>query len=72
MGLQEEFEVSAQILLREFDVKMDVNVTKERDQNNEKISKQKAELKANKEMMKKLKEINHYDIALYKLGLNMI
>ena len=68
VGLQEEFEVSSEIIVREFDLKMDVNVTKERDQSNEKIASQKAALKADKKLMKKLRDVNHYDIALYKLG----
>ena len=68
IGLQEEFEISSEIIVREFDLKMDVNVTKERDQSNEKIAAQKAALKADKKLMKKLRDVNHYDIALYKLG----
>lgn len=68
VGLQEEFEVSSEIIVREFDLKMDVNVTKERDQSNEKIASQKAALKADKKLMKKLRDVNHYDVALYKLG----
>ena len=68
VGLQEEFEISAELLLREMDVVMPVNVTKERDQSNEKSSQLKAKLKGNKALMQRLKEINHYDVALYKLG----
>eukprot|EP00597_Dinobryon_sp_UTEXLB2267_P012007 CAMPEP_0170123592 /NCGR_PEP_ID=MMETSP0020_2-20130122/17581_1 /TAXON_ID=98059 /ORGANISM="Dinobryon sp., Strain UTEXLB2267" /LENGTH=250 /DNA_ID=CAMNT_0010355179 /DNA_START=48 /DNA_END=800 /DNA_ORIENTATION=- len=68
VGLQEEFEVSSELLLREMDVEMVVNVTKERDQSNEKSSQLKAKLKANKSLMQRLKEINHYDVALYELA----
>lgn len=68
VGVQEEFDISAELLLREMDVEMAVNVTKERDQSNEKSSQLKAKLKGNKALMQRLKEINHYDVALYGLG----
>eukprot|EP01038_Epipyxis_sp_PR26KG_P007603 gene7603-10353_t len=67
IGLQEEFDLSVQLLLRMTNITMEVNIIKERDQNNENIVNQKMELKSNRQYMKRLEEVNTYDYQLYKI-----
>lgn len=69
MGIQEEFDISVQVMLREFQVSMNYTVKKERDMSNAGIAKEKKRLKSNENVMAKLKEINHYDVALYQLSI---
>lgn len=68
MGIQEEFEISAKLVLREMQVQMNFTLVKERDMSTAQTAIEKAKLKSDKNIMNKLAEANTYDIALYKLG----
>lgn len=68
MGIQEEFDISVQVMLREFQVSMNYTVKKERDMSNAGVAKKKAVLKGSAGIMNKLREINHYDVTLYELA----
>ena len=73
VGLQEEFEISAKVLIREMNVPADkakdIGLVNEREQgSNKNIKKQKGEILENKDLMNRVREVNDYDIKLYKLG----
>lgn len=68
VGLQEAYDISVEAILREFSMNITVEVKKERDQGNKQISEQKALLKNNATLMARVKDINHYDYALYSLA----
>lgn len=70
VGLQEEFDVSALLLARELGLNdRNVSVVKEREQQGMKqIKLKKAEITSNATLMHRVREVNDYDIRLYKLG----
>lgn len=71
VGIQEEFSLSSAALAREMGLS-DGNVTvlKEREQQGMKqIKQRKAELIKNEPLMKRLREVNNYDIQLYNLAI---
>jgi hypothetical protein len=71
VGLQEEFETSSEALIREMNMtsKMPkVEIKKERDQSNGQLSKKKADLRDNEQLMNRAREVNQYDTRLYQLG----
>ena len=69
IGLQEEYEVSVHLLLREMRVSIPVNIQRERDQQvNRRVTEQKKAIKANQELIRRVREVNMYDIHLYELG----
>jgi hypothetical protein len=73
IGLQEEFEISAKILIRLMGIPKDkwneISLANEREQgSNKQIKKQKQEILDDIELMGKVREFNDYDIRLYKLG----
>lgn len=68
VGIQEVFDISVQVMLREFQVSMNYTIKKERDMSNAGITREKQKLRSNTVLTKKLREINKYDIALYELA----
>jgi hypothetical protein len=68
VGLQEEFEISAKLILLEMNVVMNFTFVKERDQSNAQIVREKAAIKNNNAIMEKLRQLNHFDIDLYAYG----
>jgi hypothetical protein len=68
IGLQEAYDLSVEVLLRELKVEVDIPVLKERDQSNAGIARQKSAIKNNKPLVEKVRKINHYDDKLYQLG----
>lgn len=71
IGLQEEFQLSSELLLRELgmaDKLPQPEIKKERDQSTGKTSEQKAAIKADQELMRLAREVNQYDLRLYKKG----
>lgn len=70
IGLQEEFDLSAVLLSRELGLDdRNVTVVKEREQQGMKqIKAKKAEITSNSSLMARVREVNDYDIRLYKLG----
>ena len=70
VGIQEAYDLSVQVMIRELNVPVKVEVKKERDQQSSKsITKQKADIKANNTLLARVREVNAYDIRLYHLGL---
>lgn len=71
VGLQEEFDVSAILLARELGLNdHNVTVVKEREQQGMKqIKIKKAEITSNDNLMSRLRQVNDYDIQIYKLGM---
>jgi hypothetical protein len=70
VGVQEAYDLSVQVMLRELNVPAQVDVKKERDQQSSKsIAKQKAAIKNNATLLARVREVNAYDVKLYKLGL---
>jgi hypothetical protein len=69
VGIQEAYDISVQVLLRELQMDIKVSVLKERDQGNTKlIARQKKELKENKRLMSRVNELNQVDHDLYALA----
>ena len=73
VGLQEEFEISAKLLIREMQIPNDkaqsITLVNEREQgSNKNIKKQKEEILNNDELMNRVREVNSYDIQLYQAG----
>lgn len=70
VGIQEAYDISVKVLLREFNISINSPILKERDQNSGKISLQKKELKANSTLITKFQELNKFDYDLYNLGIS--
>lgn len=73
IGLQEEFEISVQLLLREMhfpsSIASNITIAKEREQtSNRKISKEKKEIRTNESLMARIRIANIFDIRLYRQG----
>ena len=68
VGIQEAYDISVQLLMRELNVTLQTTIKKEREQGNAKISAQKKELKANSALMQRYKDLNSIDYELYRLG----
>lgn len=69
VGLLEAYDISVDILIREFGVDIKPSDIKERDQSSGKIKEEKDAIKKNDQLMARLKEFNHYDRDLYSLGM---
>jgi hypothetical protein len=70
IALQEEFDLSAKAFARSV-IRNDtfLKITKERDQqSSKKLKQEKQAIKSNSVVMRRLREVNHYDIRLYNLG----
>jgi len=65
VGLQEEFTLTAQTLLRKVNASIPYEVKKERDQKNEKLDRKKSDLRADGPLMQRAREVNRYDVQLY-------
>ena len=69
VGLQEAYDISVRLLLREMNMDyLNVTVFKERDQSDRRTTEQKNKLRKNKKLMERTKDVNSFDIKLYKLG----
>jgi hypothetical protein len=69
VGLQEAYDLSVKIMLREFNMSLDIEIQKERDQGTSlSIKRQKDELKGNKPLMDRVRQVNSHDLQLYELG----
>jgi hypothetical protein len=71
IGLQEEFQISSELLLREMamtDKLPATEIKKERDQSTGSTSEQKAAIKGNAGLMRRAREVNQYDLRLYAKG----
>lgn len=75
VGLQEEFAVSSEALIREMGMSKLLpapDIKKERDQSNARLARDKAEIKGNATLLHRAREVNEYDIRLYKLGTDVV
>ena len=69
IGIQEAYDLSVKIMLRELSVNHELSVVKERDQaSSKKMKMKKMEILNNSTAIKKLRDHNFWDIELYKLG----
>lgn len=68
VGLQEAYDISVEVLLREYGQTLNITIAKERDQNTKQLREQKMKLSSNEALMRRLREINHFDLDLYSLG----
>lgn len=69
VGIQEEYDISVQVMLREFNMTLNTKIKKERDQiSNQLITVQKAAIKSNETLLSRLRLVNTYDVQLYKIG----
>ena len=74
IGLQEAYEISVELLVREINQMNLQNqsnvqvplIKKERDQSNEKIVQQKLKIKNNENVMNRAKELNRFDLEVYQ------
>lgn len=69
VGIQEAYEFSVEILLREFDMKLDIELPTERqDLSNKKLKRDKDAVKNDQELMARAAAVNSFDMRLYKFG----
>ena len=68
VGLQEAYEFSVEILLREFDMKLSIDLPTERQDHNKKLLMDKDAVKSNEAWMRRAEEVNSFDMRLYKYG----
>ena len=69
VGIQEEYEVSVAVMLREFNVTINASLTKERNQQKSKsVQRQKALIREDGRLQDRMKEVNFYDLQLYNIG----
>lgn len=68
--MQEEYELSVQVMLRELGVSLTTEIKNERSQQSKsKIKREKARIKANLGLFTRLKDVNVFDLNLYYLAL---
>ena len=69
VGIQEEYEVSVAVMLRELNVTINASLTKERNQQKSKsVQRQKASIRDDGRLQDRMKEVNFYDLQLYNIG----
>ena len=70
IGLQEAYEISVKVLLRELGLdSMKLSpIKKERDQSNKSLNRSKKKIKDNKLLMERTKLVNKWDAQLYERG----
>jgi hypothetical protein len=70
VGIQEAYDYSVEILLREFDMQLSIELPTERqDKSNKKLKSDKNAVKGNVVWMKRAEEVNSYDMRLYNYGM---
>ena len=69
IGIQEAYEISVKVLLREMNMShIDIPIEKERDMNTKTLIEQKNKIKKDDKLMARVRAINAEDIALYQIG----
>ena len=69
IGIQEAYEISVKVLLREMNMShIDIPIEKERDMNTKTLVEQKNKIKKDDKLMARVRAINAEDIALYQIG----
>ena len=69
VGIQEAYDLSVKVMLRELNVSASISVLKERDQNNNDLRMKKKAILDNKEQMKRMRDLNAFDLRLYGIGM---
>lgn len=69
VGIQEAYDFSVELLLREFDMKLSIELPKERQDSSKKLKENKDKVKSDKGLMKKAEDVNYYDMMLYRYGM---
>ncbi len=72
VGLQEEYDVSVEMLLREFNSSVKVPTKREREQTTPKQAREKSAIKSDKKLIQKAIENNSFDMLLYTVGKKII
>ncbi len=68
VGLQEAYELSVEVMLRELGLTINIPVKREREQVSKSQQMKKSEIISNEQYMKRAKEVNQYDTLLYELA----
>lgn len=69
MGIQEEYDLSVLVMLRELGIPLTTDIKKERDQQKSaSLAKQKEDIKSNEVLTSRLRVVNSFDIDLYQLA----
>jgi hypothetical protein len=69
IGIQEEYDISVKVMLKELNITLNTVIKKERDQKSSKsIALQKKEIKSNDKIISRMREVNSFDVELYNLG----
>jgi hypothetical protein len=69
VGIQEAYEISVKVLLREMNMShITIPIEKERDMNTKSLVEQKNKIKNNAQLMARVRALNAEDIALYTMG----
>lgn len=68
IGLQEAYEISIELMLRELGFMTTIPVKREREQASKSQQKQKQLIVTNVSLMNRAQEVNRYDLQLYELG----
>lgn len=68
VGLQEVYDLSVDMLLREFQIKLDIKLPKERSESSKGVKEGKKQILADKNLIKKARLVNAFDVRLYRYG----
>jgi hypothetical protein len=69
VGLQEVYDFSVELLLREFRMKIDIDLPKERSESSKAVKDGKRAILSNKTLLQKARLANSFDALLYKYGM---
>lgn len=68
VGIQEAYDLSIELLLRELNTTLSQPIQREREQKSGKINAAKEAIVSNRDLMQRAREANQYDIRLYEAG----
>jgi hypothetical protein len=69
VGIQEEYDLSVQVMIRELGVPLKADIKKERDQQKSaSLTKQKEDIKSNEVLTSRMRVVNSFDLDLYQLA----
>ena len=69
VGLQEVYDYSVELLLREFQMKIDIDLPKERSESSRAVKEGKKAILGNETLLQKARLANSFDTNLYKYGI---
>ena len=69
VGVQEEYELSVQLMLRRLGVPLETKLKRERNQQKKRyVTREQTRIKANEALISRLKDVNIFDLHLYYLA----